>query len=215
MTAHTLSRAGTVASAVASITDLIRHFQSTPYAFLYEADLQSVLHASLRSMIPGHATVQRLDQDRKPSGSYEISTVYSEYKSRIDLVCLDPEELEHITEPQLRQHRGSNIYLYELPVLVGIEIKYRKLGDIFGIDSCIRDFEKLSGLRVPVAVIIGFIQDDSDSTDFFATKGEWNVSLCDRLTIESFHESIVVVSPKYIWQCQIAKNTIQNGVTGG
>ena len=88
-----------------------------------------------------------------------------EYLRKIDIACLDIEKAAH---QKSRSHKGFVMHLYDIPVFAGIEIKYRKLGDQFGLDSCQRNLKKLQDLNVPHPVVLDFIQSEFDVEAFFS-----------------------------------------------
>src|SRR5207253_6767002 len=125
------------------------------------SDLRAVLLAKIRSRISEELHIPRTARDELP---YRLCLVYSEYKKRIDVACLDPQKaVEVLPEPQ----KGFDTYIYDLPVLVGIEVKYRKMGDTFGFSTCLSDLEKLKKLRdVQHAFVLAFVQNADDVKDF-------------------------------------------------
>ncbi|KVX00979.1 hypothetical protein [Shewanella frigidimarina] len=145
-----------------SIMELFNSFQAAPYSFLFESDIQSILYSKIKKKLPHLIEISGTGH---PHEKYKVSVVHTEYFKKIDIACIDIEQcLSHPT----RIHKGSDIHLYDLPILKGIEIKYRKLGDKFGIKSCILDMKKLENIGIKEPVILGFIQNDADVDDFFS-----------------------------------------------
>ncbi len=204
--AMSLSRSKIRNRILESVVELIKQFQNSPYNFLYESDLQAILFTRLRSQIPDIFSIPRSSHGSMPA--YQLGLVYSEYLSRIDVVCLDPES-DYLRHPKPPKPRRYDTYIYELPVYAGIELKYRKMGDQFGFDYCLADFGKLKELPVQFPITIGFIQSggEDEKNDFFATKPEsWSID--NNITLDSlrrdeldFDNGIVVVSPNKIWFC--------------
>lgn len=170
---------------------LILGFQRHPYGYLYESDIQAALFSLVRNRLPQPIVVKG---SGNPQDSYEISVVNTEYWKRIDLVCLDVEKAPHHTP---RVHMGMDVHIYDLPILVGCEIKYRKLGDKFGIEACFADVDKLERLNLIYPKILGFIQNEDDVDSFFvACSAEWEQVEID---INQPLETINIVSPSKIW----------------
>jgi hypothetical protein len=106
----------------------VGQFQKHPYHFLYERDIQCQMFAEMRSKIPESIPVPRSEGE-----PYDLSLVYSEYGSRnsrdrIDLVCLNPDAIPKAHPALFGSQNGYDNYLYSLPILVGIELKYVQMG---------------------------------------------------------------------------------------
>lgn len=186
---------------VESIGETVEAFQKQPYRYLYESDLQADLFANSRKYLPHTINIKGTGQ---PSDSYDISIVHTEYASRIDLVCLDPVASQFV-EP--KAHKGIDTYIYGLPVLVGVEIKYKKLGDKFGIEGCFSDLEKLDSLKkkkqCQIAIVLGFIQNEKDVDSFFDNcTDEWERK---EVSLHSPLGSINIFSPLRRWVVEPAK----------
>ncbi|MGL5490466.1 MAG: hypothetical protein ACRDC6_30065, partial [Shewanella sp.] len=145
-----------------SIIELFDSFQAAPYSYLYESDIQSMLYSEIKRKLPQLISVSGTGH---PHEKYNISVVHTEYFKKIDIACID---VERYFDHPARIHKGNDIHLYDLPILQGIEIKYRKLGDKFGINACLSDMEKLQNIGIKEPVILGFIQNDADVDDFFS-----------------------------------------------
>lgn len=141
-----------------SVNELIVEFQRSPYLFLYEEDLQATLFGKLRARLPGS-----MDLDRSGSGAfpYRLGWVYTEYNGRVDIACLDPERVWALARVP---HKGFDTYIYNLPMWIGIELKYRKMGDRLTFESCLADLKKLRGHAgdIPVPFVLAFVQDQED-----------------------------------------------------
>ncbi len=158
------------ASVLQAVNEVVTQFRTAPYAFLYESDLQCALFAALRSRISQQIEIPR--KHSETTDAYRLTPVYSEYgvygsKSKIDIVCVDPVRAR--TAP--RETYGSqNVYIYCLPVLVAIEIKYSVMGGkCYLPTACEDDRAKLARLKAlpephrPVhGLVLGFLQDVSD-----------------------------------------------------
>lgn len=175
-----------------SILRLIKEFQSGPYRFMYESDIQFSLASKMKTAIP---ETKKVKGTGHPLMEYELAIVNTEYGSRVDISCLDLEK-----ETAKRQHKGNDIYVYEQPLLVGIEIKYLKLGDKFGIHKCIDDYSKLENLKVPHPYILGFIQNEKD-VELFFSGDSLNYEFTE-INVDDFEplSEMIIVSPKKIWK---------------
>jgi len=147
-----------------SINSLVEAFRREPYTFLYESDLQAWLTGDLRKRIPYRLSIKRSNTQTPP---YELGLVYSEYGGKIDIVCLDPKKSQ---TSDMSPYKGFDTYIYNLPILVGIELKYRKMGDSFKVTQIMADLAKLESYpEIPNPLAIGFVQDESDVDDFLAS----------------------------------------------
>ncbi len=126
------------------ISTVVSSFQNNnnPYAYLYESDIQSHLFFELRREIPEVVNVPK-----KGGGVYSLALVYTEYLEKIDIVCLDPEAIEKRGEELIKPYKNNDTYIYNLPVFVGIELKYICMGYRKGIDIVKRDQKKLEDLQ--------------------------------------------------------------------
>lgn len=175
-----------------STLELIKIFQRSPYNFLYESDLQAWLFSKMRSLIPESISIEGTG---KPMDKYELSIVNTEYWKRIDIACLDVERVQ--THP-VRIHGGHDIHIHDVPILIGIEIKYRKMGDRFDLKACIADFNKLNTLQIPEPLVLGFIQSDKDIDSFFSD----NLTDYTAVYVEPMEplSTINIVSPTRRWK---------------
>ncbi len=181
------------------IVELVPRFQDQPYTFLFESDLQAYLYASLRSQLSQPVEVHG---SGKPEQTYKTGIVHTEYWKRIDIVCLDPESEEW---SRIRTHMGSDVHIYELPILVGIELKYLKMGDKFGFSSCIADLKKLNDNKIQFPVVLEFLQNRSYEDVFF--KGiPYRRDCIDYMEIDPFG-SVHVISPKKVWKIHISTSS--------
>jgi hypothetical protein len=142
------------------VFELIDDFQIAPYTFLYESDLQATLFAKLRAALPELVLIPGAGN---PLQKYKLAIVHTEYWKRVDVACIDVELASKIP---LRLHCGSDIHIYEVPLLYGIELKYRKMGDRFDISSCLSDHAKLQGLNIEHSLVLGFVQNEAYMAKF-------------------------------------------------
>ena len=178
------------------IVELVHNFQSQPYSFLFESDIQAYLYASLRSRL---SEPLKVHGSGNPENVYNTGIVHTEYWKRIDIVCLDPESEQWSKK---RTFRGSDLHIYELPILVGIELKYCKMGDIFGLSSCIADLEKLNAHKIKYPVALGFLQNRSYEEAFFAGLSH-QYECIDVSDIDPF--GFHVISPGKVWKIHISQ----------
>lgn len=123
-----------------ALKKLVKEFQNNPFGFLYKTDLRSVLCSEMRNKINEKILVPKTG-----GGYYDLNTVYSEYLNKIDVACLDGEQIEKIKPGDLVQHRGYDTYIYDLPVYVGIEIRYFWMGSKSAhINTLLGDKKKLT-----------------------------------------------------------------------
>ncbi|MGR5367959.1 hypothetical protein ACWU37_21595 (plasmid) [Photobacterium damselae subsp. damselae] len=173
------------------VLSFIRLFQSNPFRYLYESDIQSALFSRLRQAIPD---TLRIAGGGNPLNEYEVSIVNSEYLSRLDIALLDVEKAPF---HPVRNHKGFDIHLYDCPVFIGIEIKYQKLGDRMGLEACFRDMAKLRNLNIPTPIVLGFIQIESDVRLFFRNAPK--TAHFREVNIDSAIGGINIISPKRRW----------------
>ena len=154
------SNSDIVFHALQAVKEVIGKFQSNPYEFLYECDLQCELYSELKKRINDEIMVPASGGNK-----YRMGVVYSEYFSRIDLVCLDPEKICSLGNEVIKPHKGDDTYIYNLPVLVGIELKYFMMGYLSGFDALHSDKKKLDKIQRETGdlenwLVLGFAQDE-------------------------------------------------------
>lgn len=153
-----------------SVESIIREFQDNPYAFLYEEDIRATLFCTLRNRIPGRRVVQG---NGKPENEYCLRSIYCEYGGKIDIACLKPGQVEE----HRASHKGFDTFIYNLPVEIGIELKYRKIGDTFMADKALADYYKLVRIGVENALVLAFIQSEQDIDTFLGSEEPENTGL--------------------------------------
>lgn len=179
-------------AALEAVNGVVGRFKRNPYNFLFEADLQADLLMQLRNKISGTVTVPRLSD---PGGTYDLSLVYSEYGKRIDIVCLDAAQVPHRDE--LERFKGFDTYIYDLPVLIGIELKYLKMGDRFDFEACAMDYQKLKNLRVKFPLVLGFVQEEENVLPFLgAARADWWWEKTSEVT---GYNQVFVIAPKMMY----------------
>jgi len=184
-------------AAVKAANQLIGEFRSNPYAYLFESDLQMDLAARLREALPGSLHVPGM---RGSSAGYELRLVYTEYLSKIDVACLSP---DRVASERFEPYGNWDLYLYEMPVHVGIELKYLKMGDRFDVSECLIDDAKLRRLGVTRHLVLGFVQSDALVQRFWGTKH----SAVHRTELDGPQipdlDAVYVASPTGLWQVRV------------
>lgn len=145
-------------------------FQENPYAFLFEEDIRATLFHEIRKRIPEEMTVSGTGA---PEQEYRLRRVYCEYNKKIDIACLKSD-----SKASLTRHKGTDTFIYNLPVEIGIELKYRKIGDRFSLQESIKDYNKLRNNDVTHCLALAFVQDENGLSDFLgsnvAEKPDWS-----------------------------------------
>lgn len=140
----------------ASIVRLVEDFQSNPFDYLYEADIQAMLFAKAREEFKS----ERVSMEggyHSPSifqGRYEISTtpVKCEYPSseRFDIAVIDPRRVESYDRERWLAQGWKNDRFWGQPLCAAVEIKYMQLGD--RLNPCVAglntDLKKLASYQV-------------------------------------------------------------------
>lgn len=172
------------------VLELIKEFQVAPYTFLYESDLQATLFAKLRTALPEPILIPGTGY---PLQEYKLAIVHTEYWKCVDVACIDAEIASNVTQ---RLHGGCDIHIYEIPLLYGIELKYRKMGDRFNISSCFSDLAKLQDLKIKCPLILGFVQNDSYMDDFlFANPAYRFIDISKTKNLGTIN----VIGPNSLW----------------
>ena len=175
-------------------------FQKNPFAYLYESDIQSALWASLRHLIPETLRVPTSGED-----SIVIQLIYSEYLKRIDVACLDKDAIVNIDSKTLVPNKGYDTYIYNFPVLLGIELKYISMGSRMGFDVLLRDYQKLTDTSesrglIRNWIVLGFIQRQGEATPFLtSTMQDYKLERVQ--SIEEINR-IYIVTPRAIFMNQ-------------
>ena len=165
-----------------SINTFIKIFQENPYLFLYESDIQCRLFGILRENIDAklHIPIKqeevrkfRWNNKLNPltrKKEYVIHHINSEYfiSKKIDLVCIAP--LKNFANIKY-EFKSSGAPLFEMPLLVGIELKYIFLGETPGsFENCFQDFTKLKILKnkglCEKALVLCFLQERENELYF-------------------------------------------------
>jgi hypothetical protein len=76
--------------------------------------------------------------------AYKLNLIYSEYLHKIDICCLDMDKISAKKDSGIYKHnKGHDDFIYQLPVLLAVELKFIKgerTGNFFG---AIKDEEKI------------------------------------------------------------------------
>ncbi|PKY10453.1 hypothetical protein B1757_10185 [Acidithiobacillus marinus] len=141
-----------------SLWVVIEEFRENPYAFLYEEDIRATLFCEMRKRMP---EMIKIKGNSAPEAEYQLREVYCEYGTKIDIACLDTE-----AEISRDKHKGYDTFIYGIPIKVGIELKYRKIGDSFSVQESVKDYEKLKEAGVAHCLALAFVQDENKLEDF-------------------------------------------------
>jgi hypothetical protein len=154
----------------AGINAGIAEFRSAPYRFLYESDIQACLYSHLRHHVPETINVPRVGGVEP----YILALINSEYSTyKIDLVCIDPENVARKQFTRDHTFRGNDIYIYQLPLLLGLELKYAWMGYNEGFGKWESDMAKLKGIKEDLThrLVLGFFQSDELADGFYQQIG--------------------------------------------
>ena len=183
---------------IKSINTVIQQFQSNPYEYLRESDIQCALFTELRKNIPEKIMVPRKIGNGQ---DFELNLIYTEYlyknlSNRIDIVCLDS---TRIKEEHLETFKNLNTYIYNLPVLVGIELKCCTMGYKKDFNYCNDDYQKLSKFEdIYNKLAIYFLQDDEGIDKLYEEMKNDNGEV--KLISQIDHiDGKYVITPNEIW----------------
>ena len=182
---------------ISAINSVINDFHKNPYVFLYESDIQFALFSALRKRITGYVEVPGTGGNK-----YILNLVYSEYLDKIDIVCFDPETISKLDASSLKQNKGYDTYIYSLPVLLGIELKYVWMGYKKGFNILEQDYLKLTRKpstmeRIENWIVLGFIQREEETKSFMRDAE----NQCRLLSVNSvdYINGIYIVTPNEIY----------------
>ncbi|MBF0397825.1 MAG: hypothetical protein HQK78_13685 [Desulfobacterales bacterium] len=172
-----------------SINKIVKQFQDNPYQFLYESDVQCGLFAELRKNISETVCIPSVS---KQGYKYELGLIYSEYRNKIDIVCLNAEIIPSINKSPFK---GYDTYIYNLPILVGIELKYVIMGYSKDVSIVYDDYQKLRNLNdIKYRLAICFLQ-NNEITDPFCESIKESYSIVQ--TVKKI-DGIYIVTPTKI-----------------
>ncbi|PKK84059.1 MAG: hypothetical protein CVT49_05395 [candidate division Zixibacteria bacterium HGW-Zixibacteria-1] len=187
---------------LSSINNIICDFQENPYSYLYERDIQCALFAEMRKEISQMVSVPGINEKK-----YLLNLIYSEYackghKERIDLVCLNPDKL---ADAERQQHKKEDTFIYGLPILAAIEIKYIAMGYFNkGIDISFQDYDKLHKMGEPETMgnklALCFRQKDAENSVFITE----DFKQSNNLDIVCDLNGVYAITPKRI--IKVTKN---------
>ncbi|MGV8059207.1 MAG: hypothetical protein AB2L12_14475 [Smithellaceae bacterium] len=99
-----------------------------PFHYLYEADIQAHLARKISKNISNHIVFSVSDNETK----YRLTPITREYPvgMRHDIVCINPFKVQQYVNWKLEEGKPFKFsqIMWELPLLVGIEIKYSLFG---------------------------------------------------------------------------------------
>ncbi len=147
------------------INAVIRDFQTNLYSFLYKSDIKCALFSDLRKRI-----CETVNVPMTAGGQYKLDLIYTEYLEKIDIVCLDPQGIAELSRASFSPNKGYDTYIYNLPILVGVELKYIWMGSKIGFNMLEKDCLKLSELeevkKVKNWLALCFIQRKEEAEPF-------------------------------------------------
>ncbi len=180
-----------------SVNVVVSQFQENPYKFLYERDIQCALFSELRRGISETVSVPRTGQC-----NYTLDLIYSEYGNKIDLVCLDHDAITKLGRENLPKSKSHDIYIYDLPILIAIELKYVMMGYNKGFNILEEDYKKISVLkRVKNSLALCFLQSDREAEDFYADMARQ--SSCTSISKIDCLNMVYAVSPTKIMMAKV------------
>lgn len=126
-----------------SVMQSFLDFQRKPFHFMYENDIQSHLFSLLRAELKDEKFSIPLSGSVKDLPDASMHLINTEYgKNRTDIACLDKD----CAEREIEANKGHQLsdFLWQLPILVGIEMKLIPYNDFSkGFDICRKDQDKL------------------------------------------------------------------------
>jgi len=187
-----MKRHSIIYRSICAINSVIKNFQENPYNFLYESDIQCALFCALRNEITGHIKVPNTK-----TVEHRLNLVYSEYLNKIDIVCLDPEAIVGLDPSLFRK----DTFIYNLPVFLGIELKYIWMHSNNGFNVLQNDYEKLTKIKETIKnwMVLGFIQREKEIGPFIKDAKNY----CQTIPLNSVEHlnDIYIITPKEIYAC--------------
>ncbi|MCA6062965.1 hypothetical protein [Thalassolituus marinus] len=180
-----------------SINSLAISFQRYPFKYLLESDIQCDLFGRLRLEIN-----EKISVPSSSESDYTLDLINSEYLDRFDLCCLNADVIESMSESDFQPNGKYDEYIYHLPVLLAIELKYikgkyRQKGDF---QKFLNDADKIRNSKfrskVSSSLCICFIQDESVFSYHKSTYGN-----CVFTEVDSISEldNLYVVTPSSVY----------------
>jgi|GEM_PF-1827260 len=191
------------------LNDFVARFRNNPFGYLTECDLQGDLFASLRRRFPQECEVPAHDPSRE---GYMLKAVYTEYgganhRSKFDIVCLDLEEIRGLPADTRVRYKGSDTYIFHLPIRIGIELKYVTMGYRKGVDIVDSDYEKLGTVdNVRHKLAMCFLQGARQEEAFLSD--ERLSGRCESMSEISAVDGIFAIGPDGVYR--ISTNAHQN-----
>jgi len=189
----------TLKQLVESINAFSLEFKKEPYSYLLENDIQCALFAKLRKDINQHVDVVGINEDK-----YQLNIINSEYLDRFDICCLNKEKISKIKRADVIQNKGNDDYIYQLPVLLAIELKFiwarqRRSFDIFTSDVNKIEQSQFKE-KVDYWLSICFIQ-TKNAMDWQLENSNKDYLISEIATIERLNTSYIV-SPKATYKLE-------------
>ena len=156
--------------ALFSINLFCYEFKDDPYDYLLESDVQCALFSRLKNDVNQRVNVVGINKE-----SYKLNVVNSEYLDRFDICFLNPEKISLIRKSDVQQNKGNDDYIYQLPTLVAIELKFIWARQRRSFDTFTSDVVKIKNSKfnskISNYLSICFIQEQSSA--------EWQIKNSD------------------------------------
>ena len=183
--------------AISSINLFCHEFKDNPYDYLLESDVQCALFSRLRNDINQRVKVVGLNKE-----FYLLNIVNSEYLDRFDICCLNPEEISSIRKSDVTKHKGNDDYIYQLPTLLAIELKFiwarqRRNFEVFTSDAVKINKSKFNS-NVSNWLTICFIQ-EQESADWQIEYSDPDYKITEIQNISELNSSYIV-APEATYQ---------------
>lgn len=125
-------------------------FQTNPFNYLYESDLQAHLNTMLDTSIGRSTRIVGIGKYYDTKAFIETSIVKTEYPSgnRFDIAVIDPDGQPDYPEVNTKKLKHEKFWV--LPIRTAIEIKYCQLGDRLSdrLNQLYADVNKINNYRI-------------------------------------------------------------------
>ena len=188
-------------------------YQSNPWNYLIENDIQSDLFIRLRSRINITLTPVVAEIDGISATKLSINCINTEYNSRalperardrIDIVCIDPDPKNEPYLPWNGKPKHTD-WIYSLPVLMGIELKHFWVGSKYWLLDLEKDLQKLHDMNVPKPLVLAYFHEEEELKrhwDYAVKKSVWDIKTVE--DIDSFGH-IYLIGPRPGLLVQLSK----------
>lgn len=185
-------------SLVNSINSFASQFRENLHDYLSEYDVQFALFAKLRNDVASYVDVDGIGNNKK----YKLNLIYAEYLQDIDICCLDMDEIRTIKNSEIyKSNKGHDDFIYQLPVLLAIELKFIKGERGRNFLGVLKDEEKLKNAdkkdRIKNYLCICFTQSEKITQRLIKSVPS-GVAVSEVVKIEKFNTSYII-SPERIY----------------